>query len=354
MTKRIALFLLIAMMSILTVTAVAQQASIKGVVKDEDGKPLVGATVELNNLDNGRKVSVKTDNHGQYYSIALLPGNYKINLLGSDGKLIFFLNNVPVRLAVENVYDIDLAQQKAAAAKESGLTEEQRQKNEKIKKENEKIKGINALLIQANAQMKDAKWDEAVATMEQASAQDQTHDVVYSTLAAAYLGDKKYPEAETAFTKAIQLAPATSKSVGSYHNGLAEALVKQGKTDAAMAEYDKAAQLDPTGAGMYYYNEGAVLTNQGKPDEANQAFDKAIAAEPTRPDPYYQKGLNLLAKATLGKDGKMIPAPGTAEALNKYLELAPDGKYAQSAKDLLASIGASVQTTFGSQKKGKK
>jgi hypothetical protein len=50
----------------------------------------------------------------------------------------------------------------------------------------------------------------------------------------------------------------------------------------------------------------------------------------------------------------MIPAPGTAEALNKYLELAPDGKYAQSAKDLLASIGASVQTTFGSQKKGKK
>jgi tetratricopeptide (TPR) repeat protein len=105
---------------------------------------------------------------------------------------------------------------------------------------------------------------------------------------------------------------------------------------------------------MYYYNEGAVLTNQGKPDEANQAFDKAIAAEPTRPDPYYQKGLNLLAKATLGKDGKMIPAPGTAEALNKYLELAPDGKYAQSAKDLLASIGASVQTTFGSQKKGKK
>ena len=258
------------------------------------------------------------------------------------------------RLAVENVYDIDLAQQRAAAAKESGLTEEQRQKNEKIKKENEKIKGINALLIQANAQMKDAKWDDAVATMEQASAQDQTHDVVYSTLAEADLGDKKYPEAEAAFTKAIQLAPATSKAVGSYHNGLAEALVKQGKTDAAMAEYDKAAQLDPAGAGMYYYNEGAVLTNQGKPDQANQAFDKAIAAEPTRPDPYYQKGLNLLAKATLGKDGKMIPAPGTAEALNKYLELAPDGRYAQAAKDLLASIGAPVQTTFGSQKKGKK
>ena len=121
-----------------------------------------------------------------------------------------------------------------------------------------------------------------------------------------------------------------------------------------MVEYDKAAQLDPAGAGMYYYNEGAVLTNQGKVDEANQVFDKAIAADPTRPDPYYQKGVNLLGKATLGKDGKMVPAPGTAEALNKYLELAPDGKYSQAAKDLLASIGAPVQTTFGAQKKPKK
>jgi tetratricopeptide (TPR) repeat protein len=350
MTKRIALFLLVAMMAILTVTAVAQQASVKGVVKDENGKPIAGDTVELNNLDNGKKIVVKTDNHGQYYSIAATPGNYKINLLGPDGKLIYFLNNVPVRLAIDNIYDIDLSK----AVKESGISEEQRKAYEKAKKDNEKIKGINALLVQANAQMKDEKWDDAVTTMEQAAAQDQTHDVVYGTLAAAYLGDKKYPEAETAFTKAIQLAPATSKSIGGYHNGLAQSLVKQSKTTEAMAEYDKAAQLDPAGAGMYYYNEGAVLTNQGKPDEANQAFDKAIAAEPTRPDPYYQKGLNLLGKATLGKDGKMVPAPGTAEALNKYLELAPAGRYAQSAKDLLASIGAPVQTTFGSQKKGKK
>ena len=50
----------------------------------------------------------------------------------------------------------------------------------------------------------------------------------------------------------------------------------------------------------------------------------------------------------------MVPAPGTTEALNKYLELAPDGKYAQNAKDLLASLGATVQTSFGTTKKGGK
>jgi len=32
--------------------------------------------------------------------------------------------------------------------------------------------------------------------------------------------------------------------------------------------------------------------------------------------------------------------------LNKYLQLDPDGKYAQSAKDLLGSLGASIKATY--------
>jgi len=354
MTKRIALFLLLSMMTVLTVSAVAQSFAVaKGRCKDENGKPIVGATVELDNLENGRKITMKTDKNGDYFTMAAPPGTYKINLLGSDGKSIFYLNNVKMGLGADNVYDIDLAKQKALAAKESGVTEEQRKAIEKAKKDNEKIKGLNALLTQAAAQKKDGKWDDAVTTMEQAAAQDTTHDIVYGALADAYLGDKKYPEAETAFNKALELAPATSKAIGGYHNGLAQALLKQGKTDAAMTEYDKAAQLDPTNAGMYFYNEGAVLTNLGKADEANSAFDKAIAADPTRPDPYYQKGVNLLGKATLGKDGKMIPVAGTTEALNKYLELAPTGKYADAAKGLLDSLGAAVQTSYGTKKSKK-
>ena len=50
----------------------------------------------------------------------------------------------------------------------------------------------------------------------------------------------------------------------------------------------------------------------------------------------------------------MVPAPGTVEALNKYLEIAPDGKNAQAAKDLLDSLGAAVQTSYGTKKPGKK
>ena len=187
MTKRIALFLFLAtVMAVFTVSAGAQAiTNVKGIVKDENGKPMVGATIELLNLENGRKATVKTTKIGEYYSMGMPGGNYKISLIAPDGTVIFFLNNVPLRLAIENVYDIDLAKQTALAAKDSGVTEEQRKAVEKAKKNNETIKSLNALLAQAIAQKNDKKYDEAVATMEQAATADQTHDVVFASLADA-------------------------------------------------------------------------------------------------------------------------------------------------------------------------
>jgi len=353
MTKRIALILLLATFSALfTVSAVAQgTTAIKGVCKDESGKPIAGATVELISLNNGRKATIKTNKNGEYYLIAAVAGNYNINLFAADGTKLGYLNNVLVKLYVDNTYDFDLALQKKEAAKESGVTEEQLKAQEKAKKNNEKIKGLNALLLQATALKNDHKYDDAVALLEPVATPDETHDLIFGSLAEAYIGAKKYPEAEAAYNKAIALAPPTSKSIGIYHSGLALALLRQSKTEAGMAECDTSAKLDPTTAGQCYFNEGAILTNQGKLDEANQAFDKAILADPTRAEAYYQKGVNLLGKATLGKDGKMIPVPGTVEALNKYLELAPTGKNAPDAKALLASLGATVETSFGTKKK---
>jgi len=46
----------------------------------------------------------------------------------------------------------------------------------------------------------------------------------------------------------------------------------------------------------------------------------------------------------------MVAPPGTAESLNKYLELAPNGPHAASAKELLASIGAKVETSYQKKK----
>jgi tetratricopeptide (TPR) repeat protein len=130
---------------------------------------------------------------------------------------------------------------------------------------------------------------------------------------------------------------------------MADAYAKDQKIDDAVKSYEAAVKADPAQAGAAYFNIGAVYTNAGRVDDANAAFDKAIAADPTRAEAYYQKGVNLLGKATL-KGDKTIAPPGTAEAFQKYLEIAPEGPNAQSAKDLLTSIGSSVETSYGKKK----
>ena len=118
-----------------------------------------------------------------------------------------------------------------------------------------------------------------------------------------------------------------------------------------MAEYNLAAQAEPANAATYYFNEGAIFTNTNKVDEAVAAFDKTIQLDPNRADAYYYKGVNLMSKATTGKDGKFVGAPGTAESFQKYLELKPDGPHGAEAKDYArASLGSSVETSYGKQK----
>ena len=79
-----------------------------------------------------------------------------------------------------------------------------------------------------------------------------------------------------------------------------------------------------------------------------------VVTDPTRADAYYWKGVNMIGKATLGQGGKMVAPEGTAEAFQKYLELQPTGTYADAAKQMLASIGATVETSFGKKKSTKK
>ena len=148
-------------------------------------------------------------------------------------------------------------------------------------------------------------------------------------------GAKKYPEAIEAYQKALAINPNS----GAYHNGLADAYAKSGQTDKAVAEYNAAAQAEPANAATYYFNEGAIFTNTGKVDDAIAAFDKTIQTDPNRAEAYYYKGINLMSKATTGKDGKFVAPAGTEEAFQKYLELKPDGPLAQPAKDMLAILG---------------
>ncbi len=318
------------------------EGSIKGVCKDQSGKPYNGATIVVYDSQTGRKYNLKCEN-GEYRSIGIYIGTYKATLM-VNGSPIDEHNNIPIAAGQEQVVDFDLLKERG-----SGMSEEQRAKVEAAQKQNEKIKSLNETLKQAKDLEGAGNYDQAIAILQPAAQSAPEQDLVWAYLGDAQRGAKKYSDAVESYQKALAIKPTS----GPYMAQLADAYAKSGQTDKAVQEYAAAAAADPTNAGPYYYNEGAVLTNTGKVDEAIAAFDKAIQIDPNRADAYYWKGVDLIGKATM-KDNKMVAPEGTAEAFNKYLELQPNGKYADASKQMLATIGASVQTSYGKSKAPKK
>ncbi|MGH9532809.1 MAG: tetratricopeptide repeat protein [Terriglobales bacterium] len=328
-------------------------AAVKGKVTDESGQPIVGAVVEYLSLDTGRKYNLDTDKKGEYYAIGVASGSYKVTFYRNKedqkaGRSLFFFNKVQVTISKEtNVMDLDMAKERAAGSGQ--MSAEQKKQQEETQKENVKIKGLNEMLAQAAAASDAGDFDQAAEILARATEADPTRDLLWFKLGDAYLGGKKYDQAVESYQKSIAIKP-----LGAYYNNLGQAQMKSGKVEDAIASYNKAAEIEPTSAGQYYFNMGAVLTNNGRSEEAIVAFDKCIAADPTKAEAYYWKGVNLLAKATLDKNNRMIAPPGTEESFNKFLELQPEGQLADAAKQMLASIGAEVQTHYKKSKATKK
>ncbi len=366
----------VAAVTVLCLPPVFAQATgtVKGVCKDMQGTPIVGANLEWNNTDNGRKYNLKTNKKGEYFSLGIEPGKYKVTLT-QDGKQLDQVTNFPVG-ADEAVLDFDLKKSQVEAAQQKGISPEQlkqmQEQQAKAAKETNTVKALNEKLAVANQAMQTGDFETAVKTLDEATQMDPTRDLLWARLGDANLSSapkqtdsaeraKRYGEAVTDYQKAIDLKkkvmetgpkPDDAKYLAAYYNNLGQAQARTGQLEESVKSYDQAAALNPAGAAQYYYNQGAVLTNSGKVDEANAAFDKSIAADPTKADSYYQKGVNLINKATTDpKTGKVIPAPGTAEALNKYLELQPTGQFAEGAKGMLQYIGSSIETSYGAKKK---
>jgi tetratricopeptide (TPR) repeat protein len=86
------------------------------------------------------------------------------------------------------------------------------------------------------------------------------------------------------------------------------------------------------------FDSCALLYNAGKTEEAITACDKAIALDPGKADAYFVKASALFGSGKVGSDGKYEVPPGTVEALDKYLALAPNGGHAPDVHAMLDSL----------------
>ncbi len=347
----------------------AQTSSMEGTVKGEDGAPLKGAVIKIDRLDIKGHYEVKTDKKGHYFYGGLPLGNYKITLV-VDGKDIDYVNGARTRLGdpIENNFDMQAQAKKrqelTKAAETGSLTKEQtrgmsaeeKAAFDKANKDREKAMAKNKALNDAFNAGKEAlnqkQYDVAVTQFSKATEMAADQPVVWANLGDAEVAlaktktgqehDDALNKGMEAYQKTLTLKPDDA----GVHNNYALALAQSKKFDEAQVELGKAAQLDPPNAGKYYYNLGALLVNNGQTDPAGEAFKKAIEADPTYADAQYQYGIFLIGKAKLGDDGKYVPVPGTREAFEKYLQLKPDGPFADSAKGMLATLTGSVDTSY--------
>jgi tetratricopeptide (TPR) repeat protein len=356
---------------LLALSSFAQITAIEGDVKGPDGNPAVKAVVKITRTDIKGNYKCETNKKGHFFYNGLPLGTYNISV-EVDGKPMDNVNGVKTRLGDPTPVNFDLQKIAQAAAarqaqaasgtapaltkeQERGMSKEQKEAYDKAVKDREnamkKNKELNDAFNTGLTAEQGKDYDAAIASFTKASELDPKQVAVWAHLADAYVGQaskKTGPEFDAtmakgleAYSKAIELNPTDAAT----HNNYALALAKAKKFDETQKELQKAAELDPTKAGQYYYNLGALLTNSGQSDAAIEAFKKAIAADPNHAESYYQLGVSLTAKMTMNGD-KPVPAPGTVEALQKYLQLSPNGQNSQAAKDLLATFSASVDTSY--------
>lgn len=340
-----------------------QTGKIHGHIQDPGGVAVTDGIVTLS-TDGGKtaKYTFKADASGDYKGDGVAAGTYTVSLRKPDtpaDKVLDQFTEVKVAAGADTAQDFDMSR----ADYLSKLTPEQRKQLEDLKaknaealKENSVIKNLNADLAKAREDNKAKNYAEAESIMQRDTQAKPDAAVLWLELGTAQAGEKKNSDAETSLKKVIELNAASKKPVpeldAAANNSLGEVYANEGKVPEAAAAYDAAAKINPTQAGMYYANEAIIMNRAGQADGTVAAADKAIAADPNKPIPYYLKGQALLNKATVDpKTGKIVAPPGTVEAYEKYLELAPDGQFAPDVKQVLTEMGQTIKSSYKAGKK---
>ena len=306
--------------------AVAAQGSngmAQGVVKDDKGNPVEGATVTFQSTDAARKIETKTNKKGEYFQIGLPPGSYTITAATAD------LVSVPspARINASRTLKTDLvvvdkkvAAAAAAAAAPPGSPEG---------KANAARVAFSAAFDAGVAASNANRLDEALEKFTQAAELNPACQDCHSNIGYAHFQKKDYAKAEAAYLKANEIKPTQAA-----YSGLASVYTAQKKLDQAQAAMSKATELNAASGGGggdadALFNQGVTLWNSGKIEDAKKQFQAAVNANPNHAEARYQLGMALVNEGNLA---------GAAAEWNTYLKLAPSGAHAAEVKAMLPSL----------------
>jgi tetratricopeptide (TPR) repeat protein len=292
---------------------------VRGMVKDMQGQPVENARIVIEAEGTNRKFETKSNKKGEFIQIGLVSGRYKVT--ADKDKVVS--NEVNVSVSVSRPAEANLVLGAAAAA---SANKEAAAKNAELKK----------AFDEGVAASRAGNYDEAIAKFKAAADLNPNCYDCYYNIAFSASQKKDWDAAEAAYKKAIEIKADYAEA----YSGLANVYNATRKFEEAATASAKAIELsNAAGAGAAagagggnadaMFNQGVILWNAGKIPEAKKQFEAVIAAKPDHAEAHYQLGMALI------NENNMTAAGAEFE---KYLQLAPTGPNAATAKSILASI----------------
>jgi tetratricopeptide (TPR) repeat protein len=341
---------------------------IKGTVTDE-GKPLAGAKLRLANVYAGKTFKIKADVYGQFLLDDAPYGYYDLEVTSADGERLLEqqISITPAGVARTATVNIDVSQSKMSTQPGDAGTygtvrtlpepniKNNQKRNKAIEKQNEKISYMNALILQANAAVREQRWQDGLAPLLELTGMDPDYWEYLKELGDVQYHLARYQEAIGSYESGILAAGDVSGSepktgdadfalkkaaVSNMLNNEGLAYEKLHKTREAIAALNSAAALSADPA-LAYFNLCVTQYNLKSVEGTMAACDKAISVNPRKAEPYYFKGALLVYVNQSAVTGRVAAPPaGAAEALHKYLELAPEGEHAAQVREMLSHLAA--------------
>jgi Flp pilus assembly protein TadD len=294
----------------LTASAAAQTGRVGGVVKDEAGNPIKGATVTAENPGaSPSSFTATTDDKGRFSIIGLKSGQWSFSAQApgfgpESGKL-----NVSTIGAPNPPLTFTMKKGGAGPTSALGSTA---------------AKDLQADLANADQLYNAQKYDESIAAYRAIIAKAPALSVINLQIAAAYRNKTEYDNAIAAYNDLLKVDPNNDKAIV----GLGMTNLEKGDLKAAEDTLTKAAQgAKPTRE--VYYNLGEVKFSKGQTDEAASWYQKASDL-----DPSWGKPLFKLALVQLNKGDK----DATIKLLEKVISADPTSQEAAQAKTVIEQL----------------
>jgi tetratricopeptide (TPR) repeat protein len=292
--------------------ASAQTGRVGGIVKDEAGQPIKGATITAENPNaSPSSFTATTDDKGRFSIIGLKTGPWTFTAQAPG--FAPEMGKMPVATIGAPNPPLTFTLRKGGGPAAAGSA----------------LGGIAAKDLQADLAAADLlynsqKWDESIAAYRAIMTKAPSLSVINLQIAAAYRNKKEYDNAIAAYNDLLKADPNNDKA----KVGIGMTNLEKGDLPAAEDTLGKAAE----GAGAtreVFYNLGEVKFAKGQADEAAKWYQKASDVDAT-----WGKPLLKLAFVALNKGDNA----GALKLAQKLVAVDPTSPEAAAAKQLIEQL----------------